>query len=178
MHNVSPDKLPDEERKVSNENKVSCVSIILSFQWWCHFLFTILGFLIFLFTIASWTDLGSRDIFIEDYLTNWKLKPIVDIIATDSMKWPNGYENLIDRKFGTVAGWNCKGIDKQDDKIYVGSWDVNKASDGCESILPMDKTILSKIYSKNIWALRSYHNFVDMERPQIIKDQIKCSEGK
>ena len=75
------------------------------------------------------------------------MKPLVDIIATDSHKCPPRYENLIDRKFGTVAGWNWLGIEGKD-KIYIGSWDVKKASDGCESILPMDKTELSRIYSK------------------------------
>jgi hypothetical protein len=66
--------------------------------------FTLLGFLMFLITIANWKDLGTKDQFIVDFKANWKQKPLVDIMAVPTTRCPENYEQLINREFTTIAG--------------------------------------------------------------------------
>lgn len=160
------------------DHKVSLISILLAFQWCCHFIFIVLGLFIWLFTLASWKDLSTKDKFIEDYLTNWKLKPLVDIIPTKNSRWPDGYENLIYREFKTLEGCNCLNVKAKGNKIYSGNWDVVQAAAGCTSILPMDPSKITKFFGFNLCGLRSGHNFIEVERPQLIKGEPVWSEDK
>lgn len=180
MHQRTPTKRESTKSidRPGREFRVSCVSILLGFQCWIHLVFSLMGFVIFLVTIASWRNLGQADLFIEDYVANWKLKPYVEIVSTQASKCPEGFEFLINREFGTIAGWNWLGIKSQSDQIYPDNWDVNQAADGCQSILPMDVVKLSKLYSYNLCGRRSGNNFIDIERPTIVREGATCSKDK
>jgi len=176
MHENTPERKP--RAPPMEERRVSWVSILIIFQWGCHVIFTFFGLIIFLITISAYMDLGERDQFIEDYLANWDLKPLVDIKAIKNTRCPDDYEMLLTREFGTIEGCDCLNVNSQSNKIYKDSCNVNQATQGCQNILPMDKSKLNKFYGFNFCGLRAGDSFLEVERPKLRHDNLTCSDGK
>jgi len=160
------------------ERKISCTSVVLSFQWWFHLIFTLLGIVIFIVTISSYKDLSNEDKFIEDYKYNWKLLPLVDIEITKNSNCPEGYENLLDRKFGTNVGCSCYDTIHNKTTITVGNCEINQTYHGWERVPPVGPVILNKFYSYRICGFREGQNFLEVDRPIKNKNLLEWPKNK
>ena len=160
------------------DRRISCTSILMVLQWCCHCLFFLIGILLWVITLSAWNDISDQDKFIVDYTKNWEYKPIVDIKPTTSLKWPEGYENLLTREFSTLVGWYCYDDVQNKSSLYTGNCNINQTAKGCTRVSPVGPVVLNKFYSNQLCGLREGLNFLETQRPNKSNDTISCPKNK
>jgi hypothetical protein len=66
-----------------------------------------------IFTHMTYYEQVYSDSMVDDFILNWSMKPIVEIIATDDQNCPHPFEPLITDKWqGTTKGCYCPSAEK------------------------------------------------------------------
>ena len=122
------------------------------------------GVVLLIVVIMSSSSGGVYSACIQDFKSNWELKPIVDIKTTPG-EWPAGYESLIHAEWpGTETGcdwsfsFSYNGLD-------TGSCDTNRTQAGCTTVRSTDAMPLDKFYAYKICGKREGDPFYLMKFP-------------
>jgi len=87
--------------------------------------FIISSIITLILSVSAYSYLNSYHANMGDFMNNWSLKPLVDIVASQN-GCPSGYENLNDWEWpGTVAGCDCIFSFKYFNRLYTGYCDSN-----------------------------------------------------
>ncbi|CAI2360032.1 unnamed protein product [Moneuplotes crassus] len=142
-----------------------------------HICILVLAFINLIVVWMAYGAVSGYSASLNDFKTNWSLKPIVDI-KTGLSRCPGGYEDLIiDRWPGTSTGCDCSHAWGFYPNLQTGRCDVNETNDGCRTVSSTASMPLNKFYSYRICAKRQGDPFNRAVRPTKMFGVTKCPGG-
>lgn len=132
----------------------------------------------FVFSILAYNETSGRTWHISQLVDNWKMKPIVSIMATEEPHWASGYEPIVGNIWpGTFRGWYWpKDVEQEKirDSLVIGRWDTIQTANRCLNIDARNPIFIRRFYpDRLIWVQRMGQSIINMRRTYEFKDN-KC----